>query len=162
MQEKVAKFHKLIKHRDCAAPISAYDIKHHLYNTLLSRIGMMQEELSEYARAMAASDTVGAVDALADLLVFLLGTCCFHGVDIEKVFDIVMEANFNKANKCMVCHGRGSVTGNEGMLVCTAAGCVEGLIIKYAADGKVLKPEDWVSPEAAILEELKRQGLEVA
>ena len=41
---------------------------------------MMQEELDEYKKAVAAGDLVGVADFLSDLLYVLLGTYITHGL----------------------------------------------------------------------------------
>jgi hypothetical protein len=60
------------------------------------RIGMMQEELSEYACAVGRGDLAAQADALVDLVVFALGTAAMQGLPFASLFDDVMRANMAK------------------------------------------------------------------
>ena len=88
---------------------------------LETRMKWMQEELDELA---AAGSVVDQVDALTDLMYFALGTFVEMGIDAEKPFDIVHRANITK------------LTSPKGRV--------------NAEDGKVEKPDGWVSPEPVI------------
>lgn len=60
------------------------------------RIDMVQEEVTELKDAFVEGDAEGVVDALIDVIVFALGTLDVFGVDPEKAWTAVMEANMAK------------------------------------------------------------------
>lgn len=93
------------------------------------RIGWMREEINELE---ASGNIIDDVDALADLIYFALGFFVEMGVDGSKIFEIVHKANMDKLR--------------EGE-------------VKYRSDGKVHKPDDWVSPEEKIREYFRSLGV---
>lgn len=95
----------------------------------VTRIMFLWEEMMEFAQA---EDIVAQADALADLLYFIYGTFVNIGVDPERVFTAVHEANMRKL------WPDGKPRWREG-------------------DGKVIKPPDWIGPEDAIAAEIERQ-----
>jgi len=96
------------------------------------RIGLIRDEIHELELATLKGDLVESVDALADILYVTLGTAVEWGVDMQEIFEIVHGANMRKIG--------GEVRG----------------------DGKVLKPDGWIGPEADIANELIEQGAAVA
>lgn len=60
------------------------------------RIGMMQEELDETKNAFEKKDAEEIVDGIIDLCVFAIGTLEVFGVDANKAWDQVYEANMSK------------------------------------------------------------------
>lgn len=60
------------------------------------RVRLIQEELDEYDDAQNQEDIVLVADAIADLLVVVLGTAVAHGINIEPVFNEVMRSNMTK------------------------------------------------------------------
>ena len=95
----------------------------------ITRLLFLYEEMMEFAQA---DDLVGQADALADMLYFIYGTFVNIGVDPERVFTAVHEANMRKL------WADGQPRWREG-------------------DGKVIKPEGWTGPEQAIAVEIERQ-----
>lgn len=91
------------------------------------RAGFMQEELDEF---MEATTLVDQVDALVDLLYFAFGTLVQMGVDPEEAFNIVHSANMTKL-------------------------WPDGKPRYRESDGKVIKPDGWVAPEAKLAELFK-------
>lgn len=71
----------------------------------------------------------GQMDSLVDIEYYMKDVAARHGQNIDKVFDLVHEANMNKRNE-------------------------QGLF-NLRDDGKVLKPKDW--KPADISSEVKRQ-----
>ena len=61
------------------------------------RIGMMQEELDEFKKAIEDKDPDGMVDALIDLAVFTIGTLDISGANPYKAWDEVYNANMVKS-----------------------------------------------------------------
>jgi predicted HAD superfamily Cof-like phosphohydrolase len=61
------------------------------------RLSMCKEELDETIAAYAAKDSEEIVDGLIDLCVFALGTLDVFGVDPNKAWDKVFEANMSKS-----------------------------------------------------------------
>ena len=83
----------------------------------------------------AQKDLIGQVDALIDTLYFTYGSFVLMGVDPERIFDIVHEANMGK----MFPDGKAHFD---------------------PVTHKILKPDDWeekYAPEAAIRKEIQRQ-----
>ena len=82
------------------------------------RLAMMSEELDELRAAETPEDRV---DALIDLLVFTVGTIELAGVDLQKAFNTVMEANMAKVPGTVT---RDGITGQD-----------------------LIKPDGWVAPD---------------
>lgn len=93
----------------------------------LLRCRLMMEELTEFMTAVYASDQVGTVDALIDLMYFVVGTLLLVGVPLEAAWDIVHEANMTK-------EPGDTDRGRDG-----------------------LKGEQWVGPEARLRELIKAE-----
>jgi predicted HAD superfamily Cof-like phosphohydrolase len=93
-----------------------------------ARISWMQEELDEYKVASTLYDDV---DALIDLIYFTIGTLVEHGVEPDRIFDIVHDANMSK----LFPDGKP----------------------RYREDGKTIKPDGWIKPEPKIEKEINRQ-----
>ena len=60
------------------------------------RVAMQEEELNELKEAHYKRDAEGIVDALIDTLVFAVGTLDILGVDANKAWDVVHNANMAK------------------------------------------------------------------
>lgn len=60
------------------------------------RVDFMQEELNEYAEAIAEGDDAKAFDALLDLVYVAEGTAHFHGFPWQEGWDEVQKANMAK------------------------------------------------------------------
>ncbi len=91
----------------------------------LLRIRLMNEELKETVDAIHTNDLVSLADGLADLLYVVFGTAISYGIPIDKVFEIVHNANMAK---------------------------IDPVTNKPIKDehGKVIKPEGWKSPNELI------------
>jgi len=87
-------------------------------------LGLIAEEYTELADAIAADDQVEQLDALVDILVVTMGAIRAGGFDGEGAWKEVMDTNFAKIDP-----DTGKVRKRE--------------------DGKVLKPEGWKAPELA-------------
>jgi predicted HAD superfamily Cof-like phosphohydrolase len=90
------------------------------------RIAFLQEELSELNSALDIEDQA---DALIDIIYLALGGFVEMGVQPEKLFEIVHEANMRKA----------------------------GSHISDKSERKVAKPVGWLDPKAEIGSEIRRQ-----
>ncbi|GMV98249.1 MAG: HAD family hydrolase [Phycisphaerae bacterium] len=93
------------------------------------RSNWMAEEVEEFRQARTVEDQA---DAMVDLLYFALGTLVELGVEAEPLFHIVQRANMAK----LWPDGRP----------------------RFHADGKVLKPPDWINPAAVLRAEIARQA----
>ena len=91
----------------------------------LVRASWMKEEILEF---LVADNVVEQVDAMIDLLYFALGTLVEIGMPPKGVFNLVHKANMSKLHNG---------------------------VAKYGPDGKVIKPEGWVAPDAAIKEYIR-------
>lgn len=100
------------------------------------------EERAEFDVAFARGDLVGCADALADELYFHLGTCVEMGLPMDKIMELVHEANMDK-----LVHP-GPHDFNCAMQSGNAR-CSCGMIV-YDERGKVKKPEGWEPPEERI------------
>ena len=83
-------------------------------------VGLIEEEATELAEAIAAHDQVETLDALIDILVVTIGAIHSMGSDAEGAWKEVMSTNFAKI-------------GEDGK-------------VRKREDGKVLKPIGWVPP----------------
>ena len=88
---------------------------------------MVNDELDELREAI---DTAEQADALVDAIYYICDTAVRHGMNLDRVFEIVHGANMQKV--------------------------VDGRVIRRA-DGKILKPEGWVDPGPLLSVELDRQ-----
>lgn len=95
----------------------------------LVRAGFLREELQEF---VDADDLVDQVDAMIDLLYIAYGNLVMMGVEPTRVFEAVHAANMNKL-------------------------WPDGRPRWREDNGKVIKPLNWVGPEAEIEQELARQ-----
>lgn len=60
------------------------------------RMNLIREEVSELQMALAFSNMLDTVDAIADLLYVVFGTAVELGVDVEPFFDEVHTSNLSK------------------------------------------------------------------
>ena len=89
---------------------------------------MVDDELQELREAV---DVAEQADALVDAIYYICDTAVRHGINLDRVFEIVHGANMQKV--------------------------VDGRVIRRD-DGKILKPEGWKDPGPLLLDELDRQG----
>lgn len=97
------------------------------------RADLIHEEAREFKEAVGLDgegevDLNAAADAIADILYVTFGAAIALGIDIGPVWDIVQRCNMAKAGG------------------------------PIREDGKRLKPEGWVPPDAEIAEEIQRQS----
>lgn len=67
-----------------------------LHSFIKFRLSCVKEELEESQAALEAQDAEELVDGLIDLMVFALSTLDLMGVDIQKAWSAVMDANMSK------------------------------------------------------------------
>jgi len=60
------------------------------------RVRLINEELSEYCKAVSDCDIVEISDALGDLLYVIFGTCVEHGLPIDEIFEQIHMSNMSK------------------------------------------------------------------
>lgn len=70
--------------------------KEKLATFLKFRFDFLKEELNEGYKAIEEKNAEEIVDALIDLVVIAVGTCDLLGVDFDKAWSEVLEANLNK------------------------------------------------------------------
>ena len=87
-------------------------------------VDLIDEERTELQEAIDAGDRVEQLDALIDILVVTLGALHSLGVDAPGAWHEVVKTNNAKIDP---------VTGK----------------VRKRADGKILKPEGWKSPQLA-------------
>ena len=164
-QDRVRQFHMVFGHPVEEVPINIADLYEQIFTLgngkklaghqlLMGRAAFHIEEAAEFMEACSRLDTSAAVDALVDLIVFALGTLTILGVDAETVFNVVMDANMEKAQVCSECKGSGEEHGIEGYEQ-RASSCWKckghGKVVAFREDGKVQKPDDWKHPDIAEL-----------
>ncbi|MCY3851593.1 MAG: hypothetical protein OXF75_12480 [Acidimicrobiaceae bacterium] len=91
---------------------------------------MVNDELEELREA---TDVVEQADALVDAVYYICDTAVRHGMNLDRVFEIVHRANMGKV--------------------------VDGRVIRRD-DGKILKPQGWRDPGPLLVAELDRQRRE--
>ncbi|MCQ3807305.1 MAG: hypothetical protein OXB92_02320 [Acidimicrobiaceae bacterium] len=91
---------------------------------------MVNDELDELREA---TDIVEQADALVDAIYYICDTAVRHGMNLDRVFEIVHGANMAKV--------------------------VEGRVVRRS-DGKILKPDGWRDPGPLLASELGRQRRE--
>ena len=96
---------------------------------------LIREEVKELLAAISDDDLVEIADGVCDLLYVLYGVAEVYGIDLEPCWNIVHSFNMRKAAESP------GYAGTE----------VKG--------GKLVKPSGWVPPQAALKEELLRQGM---
>jgi predicted HAD superfamily Cof-like phosphohydrolase len=92
---------------------------------------MVEDEMNELA---VAEDVAEQADALVDAIYYICDTAAKHGMNLDKLFDIVHGANMNK-----LVDGKAII-------------CQEG-----ERKGKVEKPEGWKPADEEFNAEIKRQ-----
>jgi predicted HAD superfamily Cof-like phosphohydrolase len=98
-------------------------------STVQFRVDLIQEECNEFCDACGYHNFLDAIDALVDILYVTYGAALAFGVDLEPIFKEVHRANMTK-------------TGGH-----------------RRADGKVLKPADFVPPNLApIIQKQKKES----
>lgn len=90
-------------------------------------VEMVNDELDELREA---TDVAEQADALVDAIYYICDTAVRHGMNLDRIFEIVHRANMQKV--------------------------VEGRVIRRD-DGKILKPEGWQDPGPLLLDEVARQ-----
>lgn len=83
------------------------------------RMNLVSEEYAELLTAWQAHDLAEIADAIGDLIYVLLGFAITYGIDMVPVWRAIQESNMAKVG-----------------------GATRG-------DGKIMKPEGWVSPDIA-------------
>lgn len=87
------------------------------------RIKLLLEEVAEYVQAEVDNDIIAISDALTDIHYIAAGTEVAYGIPGEAVFNYIHANNMSKL-------------GPDGNPI-------------YRADGKVIKPDNWVAPDVA-------------
>ncbi len=88
---------------------------------------MVTDELEELERA---KDVIDQADAFMDIIYYVMDRATQHGIDLDKVFDIVHNANMSKV--------------------------VDGKVIRRD-DGKILKPRGWIDPYPLLQKQLLKK-----
>jgi predicted HAD superfamily Cof-like phosphohydrolase len=87
------------------------------------RVGLLREEVGEFADATTARDLVGIADALADIVYVAYGAAVTYGIDLDAAIREVHRSNMSKLD-------------NSGRPV-------------LREDGKVLKSDRYSPPDLA-------------
>jgi len=90
---------------------------------------MVNDELDELREA---TDLAEQADALVDAIYYICDSAVRHGMNLDRVFEIVHGANMQKV--------------------------VDGRVLRRD-DGKILKPEGWQDPGPLLLDEMARQAV---
>lgn len=92
---------------------------------------LFQMVKDEFEELKVAKDGAEQADALVDMIYYVIDTAVKNGYNLDPVFDIVHQANMNK-----VINGK----------------------VTRRADGKILKPLGWTSPDRLIAKEIEKQS----
>lgn len=122
-------------------------------------IRLIEEELQELKDAYEAEDIIEFADALGDLIVVVHGAGHRTGIDVDKVFNIVMPSNFSKfdynVDDATTSQLAYEETEGEGF---THIIKVEGIddepdtfVIKRSSDNKTLKSYKFTPPDLSFL-----------
>jgi predicted HAD superfamily Cof-like phosphohydrolase len=122
---KVKEFHKAFGHPIVETP-TVMDI-----SRAFKRSDWIEQEVGEFLIAAEDKDLVEQADAMIDIIYFAIGTLVELGVEPQRLFDIVHQANMNKL-------------WPDGKP-------------RLQPDGKVMKPENWVDPHELIKAEIENQ-----
>lgn len=90
-QAAVHEWHKRVGHPAADHPVNI-DLETARFRTKL----LIEEGVTEYLDAVKDGNLVEIADALGDALWILRGTASVHGIDIEKIFDIIVTSNYTK------------------------------------------------------------------
>lgn len=93
------------------------------------RYNWMLEEINEF---LEADEIVEQADAMIDVMYFALGTLVEMGVEPDRLFEIVQEANMSKLWPDGKPH--------------------------YNSEGKTIKPSTWIDPHEKLKEEILKQN----
>lgn len=93
------------------------------------RYRWIKEELDEFLDALNQGDIVEQADAMIDTIYFALGTLVEMGIKPDPLFYIVQDANMSKIWPDGTPH--------------------------YNADGKAIKPPDWIDPHSRLEKEIE-------
>lgn len=63
------------------------------------RIHLVGEEFTEFLTAIMEGDTLGVLDAMADLVVVIAGTAVMFDLPLSEAFEEVMRSNMTKARR---------------------------------------------------------------
>lgn len=105
----------------------------HAYDKMIA--GLEKAKIKSLSMAYPETKTekvIGQADALIDAVYFIGGTFAEMGIEPQPLFDIVQAANMAKLGS-------------------------DGKPIIRESDGKIMKPEGWVAPEAQLEAEILRQ-----
>lgn len=70
------------------------------------RIRLINEELSEYCKAVSNDDIVGIADGLGDLLYVVFGAAVEHGLPMDTIFSQIQTSNMTKRDGYMDAGGK--------------------------------------------------------
>jgi predicted HAD superfamily Cof-like phosphohydrolase len=101
------------------------------YDVVEKRAKWMTEEVVELLEASREQNITEQADAYIDIIYFSLGGLVSMGVEPQKLFDIVQNANMSKLFPDGKPH--------------------------YREDGKVIKPPEWEDPHTKLEQEIQRQ-----
>ena len=96
-------------------------------DTLAFRIKFLQEELNEVLEAAADNDTAQVAAELCDLVYVTIGMADMMGVDFQKHWDVIQEANMKKER------------------------CTDASKSKRGSTLDIIKPEGWVKPDHQVV-----------
>mgnify|MGYP001617276614 CR=1 FL=1 len=66
------------------------------YAEAMRRGDFIDEELSEYRRAVENGDLVGIADAIGDMLYVVIGAAIHHGMELQPIFEEIHRSNMTK------------------------------------------------------------------
>ena len=93
-QDMVLEFHKTFGAKIGESPsLDVSETSHEL------RINLIEEEFSEYKKAIEEKDLIEVADALADLAYVIYGAAITYGIDLDAVIKEVHRSNMSKLDE---------------------------------------------------------------
>lgn len=142
MYKQVLEFHRVFGHPVGERPQLLS------YERLQMRRDWQDDERLEFDGAIRVLDIVGAADAIADEIYFLIGMAVEMGLPMGKIFKAVHAANMRKVWRTGD-HFPNCPINTQGNGQCTCG------LLRYNDVGRVLKPAHWVGPEDDIMKILE-------
>lgn len=106
---------------------------------------LIREEYEELMEALEGDDLQAIYKEAADLIYVVYGLDQHIGSKLAEVFDEVHRSNMSKLFVCSFCDGKG-YDPDDSRYFCSGCRNGSGLRPEYRADGKLLKPPEYQTP----------------
>ena len=103
-----------------------------------------EEVVRELLPAIGQGDMVKIADGIADSIVVHIGTALEFGIPLDVIWKLVHAANMSKV---LYAHKPDCTIAESGSETETFCSCGA---VRYRHDGKIMKPDGFISPDVAI------------